>query len=139
MKNKKFAELEPAQRAEALRMHASQVERQTVDILYTEDEINQIQGRISVLQMRNCEIEDHIADFVKPLQEEVKSIKTETRILVGGLKVGCRQENREVFVFNNADKRISEVYDIDGKLIETREYKPAQQATVFDMQQDKAV
>lgn len=137
MKQKKFQELEPDMRVETLRVHASSIERKAVDVLYTEEEINTMQGRLCVLQTRNCEIEDNISAFVKPLQEEMKDIKAETRFIVREIKAGCKSENVELFLFNVSEKKITEVYNAQGVLVETREFKPAQQATVFDMRDAK--
>lgn len=132
MKKQKFADLDPQLREDALRMHASQVERQEVDTIYSNEEINQMQGRITVLQMRNCEIEDNIAEYVKPLHEEAKSIKAETRSLVNSLKIGKKTETREVFIFNDSSNKTSEMYDIKGIMVGTRPFRPAHQSTVFD-------
>lgn len=101
-------------------------------ILFSPDEIADMQARVTVIQTRLYELKREIATFEKPRKDEIKDIEAETQELTDKVKTGFRFENQEVYHFVKPDKGVTEIYGNDGVMITSMPLSSERQTSLLD-------
>lgn len=80
--------------------------------------------RLAAIQSRDVDIEEHVAEFMKPLREERKEIKSETKTITRTLKKGFVESTEKVFWMQDEEQRMMHSYDSNGEFIKSRKMRP---------------
>ena len=135
MKKQLFPELTAEQRQQALEANAHSQQIDSIERSLSEETITAYKDRLNTILFRDVEIEDHIKDVVKPLKEERKDIRTETKSIVKTLRKGFIESEELVFLMRDDDNRMMDIYDSNGEHVRSRKMRPEerQQAIVVPM------
>lgn len=135
MKKQLFEELPEHQRAEALAANAHSEQIDTVERSLSDSQIGAYKDRLNTILFRDVEIEEHLKAVVKPLKEERKDIRTETKSIVKTLQKGFIESEERVFWMRDDENRMMHSYDENGEHIRSRKMRPEerQQAIIVPM------
>lgn len=123
MKQKIFPDLEGQVLIEALEAQSNFTEITAIERTLSPEQIKEFALRGQKLQERKVEIEDHLAEYVKPLKEEIKDINAETKASARVTKKGYIESEEKVFWIPDFENRTMLAYDTNGELVKTRAMK----------------
>ena len=124
MEKNLFPELKGEELTSALEANAFSTVEETIERSLSPQQREQYKDRLSVIQQRDMDVEEHLKEFCDPLKAERKDIKTETRSIVKTLKKGYVESDERVFWMQDEENKMMHCYDANGEFIKSRKMRP---------------
>lgn len=136
MKKQIFENLNGEERINALAANAASEQIESIERELSEMQVEAYKNRLNDILFRDVEIEDHLKAVVKPLKEERKDIRTETKSIVKTLRKGFIESEEKVYWMRDDEDRMMVAYDENGKYVRSRKMRPEERQTnIIDMAQ----
>lgn len=134
MNKQLFENLNGEERINALAANAASEQIESIERELSEMQVEAYKNRLNDILFRDVEIEEHLKAVVKPLKDERKDIRTETKSIVKTLRKGFIESEEKVYWMRDDENRMMVAYDENGKYVRSRKMRPEErQTTVLSM------
>ena len=124
-----FQDKTPSERLQLLRENAATVEKQSVKVMFTEDELAEMKHNLSDISILENELKEELKEVSSDLKAKIKSEREQIKGLLTYLKNKYILQTQEVYLMDDQDAGLMNTYNAEGMLIESRKLRPSERQT----------
>lgn len=124
-----FEDSTPEERVKLLRDNALRVEEMTVKRYFTPEQMEDMRKELTADSIECSEKEDELKEVSAPLKAVIKEKKAVIKERLQKLKAKFEESREEVFLMDNQQDGMMEIYDAEGKLVSSRKLLPSERQT----------